>query len=119
MINFEEQMRKQVSSINKWGLEAAEKKPLADYLAKMRETILSEEMLKLDPKLSLGEKEARARTSEAYKTHLKGLQEAEHQALVAVAKRETAKAAWESLRSLCGMHKMHMKTFESEVEHEV
>ena len=119
MINFEEALRKAVKDYSKWAMEFAEAKPTADYLDRMVKTVLSEEMLKQDPKLSLGEKEARARVSEPLRLHFKGLQEAEHKAAMALARREAAYATWESLRSLCSYEKKHMDTFEHEPEHEV
>jgi hypothetical protein len=118
MIDFENKMRDCVKEVAKWGLKVADLKPQADYLGEMRKTVLSQEMLKQDPKLSLGEKEARARVSEAYMVHLQGQKEAEHQALVAIAKREAARSTFDALRSLCSLEKKHMETFEHEQEHE-
>jgi hypothetical protein len=114
MVDYEQQMRDAVKAIAKYGEEWAQFKPLANNLDELKKTVLSEEMLRCDPKLSLGEKEARARISEPYRLHLSGLREAEHKSFVAYAKLEAAKAKFEALRSLCSLEKMHMKTFERE-----
>ena len=119
MIDFTEKMRKAVQDIGKYGELHAMYRPVANNLDELKKTILSSEILKCDPKLSLGEKEARARVSEAYRIHLEGIKEAEMKSMQAYAKLEEAKARFDGLRSLCSLEKKHFETFEHEPDHEV
>lgn len=110
-IDYESKMREAVSEIEKYGSEFAEAKPLANHLDELKKTILSEQLLK-HQELPAWKAEAEARVSKGYMIHLKGLHAAEHEANVAWAKLEAAKAKFEALRSLLSYEKTQMKVFQ-------
>ena len=109
-IAFEDKMRIAVQEIQKWGLEYANYRPLADHLDELKKTILSSEILKYAEEAAW-KAEAKARTSEAYLVHLDGLKVAHERANMAWAKLEAAKAKFDALRSLLSYEKKQMETF--------
>ncbi len=110
-INFEDKLRKAVAQIGKTGETYAAKRGLSWQLQELRKVVLSEQVRAQAQHLSVAERENFARTTDEYRTHIKGTSEAIKEELVARAHYEKAQATFEALRSLCSLEKKKISEF--------
>lgn len=99
MIDFENKFRVCLKDFEKVGQEYAEAKGQSWHLQEAKSSIFSSEFLKAEGK-TIGEREAKAKTSEAYLTHLAGTQVAIEKELKLKVKLEKIQMTYEALRSL-------------------
>ena len=110
-MSYPDKLKQAVNKISKWGLQYAEYRPLVDNLEELKKTILSSELLKHQDEAAW-KAEAKARTSDAYLTHLDGLKVACERRDVAWARLKAAEAEFEAIRSLLSYEKKQMATFQ-------
>jgi len=108
MIDFENKFRELLSKYEKTGLEYAEAKSQSWHLQEMKSPIFSSELLSAEGN-TVGEREAKAKTSNAYLTHLQGTAVAVEKELKLKVKLERLSMAYEALRSLASQQTASMR----------
>jgi len=107
-VELADKLKQAVTMIEKKGTAYAEAKGTSWNLQELRKVILSEQVRAQNPTLSVAEREHFARTTDEYKTHLKGTSEAIKKELIAKAEYERWTAQVEALRSLLSHEKARM-----------
>jgi len=100
-----EKSRTAINNIETVGTEYAKAKALSWQLQELRKVVLAEQMRKMEPNLSVAERDSRARVSEEYVTHLKGTKEAIEKELTLKAQYTRWVSQYETCRSLLSVYK--------------
>lgn len=108
MRDYEAAFREALKKIEDVGTQYAEAKAQSWQLQELKQVILSEELLKADGK-TVGEREAQARVSQAFRSYLDGAKEAIHKEHKLKVLYEKAYATYEALRSLSSQQTAQMK----------
>lgn len=104
-INFESRFRKTIDSLEKAGMDYAEKKGQAWQAQELKHAVLAQEMKKLPNDWAINRKEVEARSSEGFLAYLKETTALIKAEGVSKAVYEKWRAEFEALRSLISLEK--------------
>jgi flagellar basal body rod protein FlgB len=108
IVDFETKYRECLKEYEKVGNQYAEAKAQSWQLQEMKSAVFSSEFLSAEGK-TIGEREAKAKTSEAYLRHIEGTAVAIEKETALKVKLEKISMTYEALRSLCSQQTQSMK----------